>query len=35
MTELQQAEKDLYELTQKVAQLRRDATPTEIKNYEF
>lgn len=35
MAELQDAEKELYELTKKVALLRRDAKPVPIKNYTF
>lgn len=35
MTELQKAEKDLYELTAKVAKLRRDSKPIPVKNYSF
>lgn len=35
MTELQKSEKDLFELTQKVAKLRRDSPPTPVKNYKF
>lgn len=35
MTELQTAEKQLFELTQKVAQLRKDSKPTPVKNYIF
>jgi len=35
MNELQHAEKDLFELTQKVAQLRKDAPLTAVKNYVF
>ena len=35
MTELQKAEKELFELTQKVAGLRRDSEPTPVKNYTF
>lgn len=35
MTELQKAEKELFDLTQKVAALRKDAKPTPVKNYTF
>lgn len=35
MTELQKAEKELFELTRKVAGLRRDSKPIEVKNYTF
>ena len=35
MNELQKAEKALFELTQKVAKLRAEATPTAVKNYTF
>lgn len=35
MTELQKAERELYELTRKVASLRRDTKPVEVKNYAF
>lgn len=35
MTELQTAEKQLFELTQKVAKLRKDAKATPVKNYIF
>ncbi len=35
MTELQKAEKELFELTKKVASLRRDSKPVEVKNYTF
>jgi len=35
MNELQAAQKELFELTQKVAALRRDTTPTPVKNYSF
>ena len=35
MTELQKAEKEVFELTQKVTQLRRDSAPTPVKNYTF
>ncbi len=35
MNELQTAEKQLFELTQKVAQLRKDTKPTPVKNYSF
>lgn len=35
MTELQQAEKELFELTQKVSKLRKDSKPTPVKNYVF
>ena len=35
MTELQKAERELYELTKKVSQLRRDSEPLEVKNYMF
>ena len=35
MTELQKAEKELFELTLKVAQMRKSATPSLIKNYQF
>jgi predicted dithiol-disulfide oxidoreductase (DUF899 family) len=35
MTELQIAEKELFELTNKVAKLRRDSKPIEVKNYTF
>lgn len=33
MTELQKAEKELFELTKKVAQLRKDTPPKPVKNY--
>jgi len=35
MNELQAAEKQLYELTQKVAQLRKDTEPTPVNDYSF
>ncbi len=35
MTELQKAEKELFELTQKVNQLRRDSKLIKVKNYTF
>lgn len=35
MTELQKTEKELYELTLKVARLRRESHPTPVKNYKF
>lgn len=35
MTELQKAEKELFELTQKVTKLRRDTKPLPVKNYTF
>lgn len=35
MTELQKAEKELFEMTQKVAKLRRDRVPVPVKNYSF
>ena len=35
MTDLQSAEQELFELTKKVAQLRRDAKPEAVKNYGF
>jgi predicted dithiol-disulfide oxidoreductase (DUF899 family) len=35
MTELQAAEKELFELTRKVAALRRESKPTPVKNYSF
>lgn len=35
MSELQNAEKELYELSKKVASLRRDSKPTPVKNYSF
>ncbi len=35
MTELQKAEKELFELTNKVAKLRRESKPIEVKNYTF
>jgi predicted dithiol-disulfide oxidoreductase (DUF899 family) len=35
MNELQKAEKELFELTQKVNQLRKDTKPTPVKNYTF
>lgn len=35
MTELQKAEKELFELTQKVARLRRESQPVPVKNYNF
>ncbi len=35
MTELQKTEKELYELTKKVGQLRRDSKPQPVKNYKF
>lgn len=35
MSELQNAQKELFELTQKVARLRRDSKPTPVKNYTF
>lgn len=35
MTDLQKAEKELYELTQKVSQLRRDSKALPVKNYSF
>lgn len=35
MTELQKAEKKLFEMTQKVAELRRKSAPTLVKNYTF
>ncbi|MBL4681471.1 MAG: DUF899 family protein [Pseudomonadales bacterium] len=35
MNELQQAEKDLFELTQRVAELRKDAPLVSVKNYVF
>lgn len=35
MTELQQAEKELFELTQKVGQLRKDTPLEEVNNYDF
>ena len=35
MTELQKAEKELFDLTEKVAGLRRKTKPTPVKNYKF
>ncbi len=35
MTELQKAEKELFELKNKVAKLRSETKPTEVKNYLF
>lgn len=35
MNELQQAEKELFELTKKVAKLRRETKPVLVKNYTF
>lgn len=35
MTELEKAEKELFDLTQKVAKLRREAKPVPVKNYSF
>ncbi len=35
MTRLQEAEKELFELTEKVAKLRRDTIATPVKNYVF
>jgi len=35
MSELQTAEKELYELTQRVAELRKASTPTPVANYVF
>jgi predicted dithiol-disulfide oxidoreductase (DUF899 family) len=35
MTELQKAEHELYELTKKVAALRRETKPMSVKNYTF
>lgn len=35
MTELQKAEKELFELTHKVINLRKDSKPVKVKNYAF
>jgi predicted dithiol-disulfide oxidoreductase (DUF899 family) len=35
MNELQEAEKELYELTRKVADLRKESKPAPVKNYAF
>jgi predicted dithiol-disulfide oxidoreductase (DUF899 family) len=35
MTELQKAEKELFELTEKVQRLRKDTPPVPVKNYTF
>lgn len=35
MTELQKAEKELFELNQKIAKLRRETKPIPVKNYTF
>jgi predicted dithiol-disulfide oxidoreductase (DUF899 family) len=35
MNELQLAEKELYELSKKVFELRKQSKPIEVKNYSF